>query len=181
MISLVALHLLPTGYRPISDPVSNYAVSHYDFLYTSQTICSAVCGICLINLFLNSPVRVPIPAIAALGVYSASRLVIFAFPTDIKPPRTARGTVHVILAILTFAGIAVAAGIATPVLVNDVTWSAVGTELRWSAYLIHGAVILFPVVFAFRPLKQISGLVERLIYLGTLSWFGFLLAGALVS
>jgi len=181
MISLVTLHLLPTGYRPIADPVSNYAVSHYGFLYTSQTICSAVCGICLINLLLNSPVRVPISAITALGVYSASRLVIFAFPTDIKPPRTARGTVHVILAVLTFAGIAVAAGVATPHLINNVTWSSVGTELRWSTYLIDGAAILLAVVFAFRPLKQISGLVERLIYLGTLSWFGFLLGGALLS
>jgi hypothetical protein len=170
--SLIALHFLPTGFQPIRDPVSNYAVSRYGFLYRLQAFSSGICGVCLLIWFTGSGMVLPLWGITALVFYSLSRILIIFFPTDVKPPRTLKGTIHVILAVFTFAGIAVAAGALTSPLTSLAPWSKTVLGLQAAAYLTEASAILFVLAFAIRPFQQIVGLVERFIYLGTILWLG---------
>ena len=179
--SLIALHLLPTGFHPIHDPVSNYAVSHYGFLYRIQAFSSGVSGVCLLMWFASSGITLPFLGIVALVCYSFSRMSIIFFPTDVKPPRTIKGTIHIILAIFTFTGIAMAAGILTPSLISLATWSKFGLELHVAALLTYVAAIAFLIVFVVRLFQPIVGLIERCIYLGTLLWLGIVFVQLLRS
>jgi len=172
VVSLLTLHFLPTGYDPIRDPVSNYAVGRYGSLYRLQAFSSGICGACLMIWFLGSDLSLPFIGMVALALYSLSRLLIIFFPTDIKPPRTRQGTIHVILAACTFTGIAVATGLLTPQLTNLPPWSQYRAELNAAAWLTDVAAILFLVVALVRPFRRSIGLVERCIYVGTLLWLG---------
>jgi hypothetical protein len=172
LASLIALHLLPTGFHPLRDPVSNYALSRYGFLYRLQAFSSGICGACLMVAFGVSGMALPLWGITALVFYSLSRLLIIFFPTDLQPPRTLKGTIHVILAAFTFTGIAIAAGILTPSLVSLATWSEVGAELHAAALMTGIAAIAFVIAYSFRPFRQIAGLIERGIYTGTILWLG---------
>jgi hypothetical protein len=173
--SLIALHLLPTGYHPFHDPVSNYAISRYGYLYRIQAFSSGICGACLWGWFARSGINLPAWGTTALLFYSLSRLLIIFFPTDVKPPRTRTGTVHVILATLTFTGIAVATGTLTPSLVSLTIWSNMIWQLQSAAFLTDVSAIAFVIVYVFRPFHPIIGLVERCIYIGTLLWLAIVL------
>jgi hypothetical protein len=171
--SLIFLHFLPTGFHPLSDPVSNYAVSRYGFLYRLQAFSSGICGLYLLFKFTESGIVLPFLGMAALLFYALSRLLIIFFPTDIIPPRTFKGTLHIILAAFTFAGIAISTGVLTPALTSLTAWSNTDLQLRAATLLTDTAAILFLAVFTIRPFRKIVGLIERCIYLGTLLWLGF--------
>lgn len=181
IISLIELHILPTGFNPINDPVSNYAVSRYGYLYGIQAFASGICGACLLALFAISGAALPIWGIAALVCYSLSRLLIGFFPMDVKPPRTRPGTIHLVLAALTFAGIAIAAATLTSPLTGLATWSKVGAQLNAAASLTELAAVAFLVVLVVNPLRQLVGFVERCIYLGTFLWLGNVFVQLLLS
>jgi hypothetical protein len=171
-LSLIALHILPTGFHPIHDPVSDYAVSRYGFLYHIQAFSSGISGVCLMLWFTNSRISLPFLGIVALLCYSFSRILIVFFPTDVKPPRTFKGTIHVVLAVLSFAGIGLATVILTPSLKNLITISKLGLVLQVAALLTCISAFVSPILFVIRPLKPFIGLLERFIYLGTLLWLG---------
>jgi hypothetical protein len=179
--SLIALHIFPTGFHPIHDPVSNYAVSRYGFLYRLQAFSSGICGVCLLVWFVGSGMALPFWGIAALVFYSLSRMLITLFPTDVKSPQTLKGTIHIVLAAFTFTGIAIAAGVLTPPLTSIAAWSKIGSVLYAAALLTDVAAIAFLVVFVIRPFRQIVGLIERCIYLGTLLWLGSVFVQLLLS
>jgi hypothetical protein len=173
LASLIALHLLRTGYHLIHDPVSNYAVSPYGYLYRIQAFSSGICGACMFGWFARSGIKLSILGMTALLFYSLSRMLIIFFPTDVKPPRTRTGTIHVILATLTFTGIAIASGTLTPSLVSFTNWSKMAWELLAAAWLTDAAAIAFVVAYIFKPFRLWIGLVERCIYVGTLLWLAF--------
>jgi hypothetical protein len=181
IVSLFALHVLPTGFQPIQDPVSNYGVNRYGVLYRSQAFSSGICAACLLAIFAGAGLILPVWGIVALVGYSLSRMLIVFFPTDIKPPYTLTGTIHAILATLTFAGIAFAAGILTPALTSLAGWSNIGSELRAAALLTDVAAIVFIIVLAVHTFQQIVGLIERFLYLGTLLWLGIIFVHLLRS
>jgi hypothetical protein len=181
IVSLIVLHFLPTGFQPIRDAVSNYAVSRYGILYRVQAFSSGICAACLLVIFAASGLVLPVWGIIALVCYALSRILIVFFPTDIKPPYTRTGTIHAILATFTFAGIAFAAGILTPPLTSLAAWSIIGSELRAAALLTDVAAGLFIFVLAIHPLERIVGLVERFLYLGTLLWLSILFVHLLHS
>jgi Protein of unknown function (DUF998) len=171
-VCLIALHILPTGFNPIHDPVSNYAVSSHGYLYSIQAFASGISGICLWVLLAKSGFSLPIAGTVALFFYAIARLLIIFSPTDVEPPRTTKGIIHALLAVLTFTGIACVAGFLTPPLTSLADWSKVGPGLRAAALLTDVAAIGFLVVCVVRPLRALSGLVERFIYIGTLLWLG---------
>jgi len=179
--SLIALHILPTGFEPFADAVSNYALSSYGFLYRLQAFSSGVCGLCLLAWFADAGLSLSGPGIAALTIYSFSRLLIIFFPTDLNPPRTVKGTIHMILAAGTFTGIAIATGSLTSSLRDIGAWSNIAPALNAAATLTEAAAVAFLVVVVIRPFRKILGLVERGIYLGTLLWLGLVFAHLIFS
>jgi hypothetical protein len=177
--SLIALHFLPTGFHPVRDPVSNYAVSRYGFLYPLQAFSSGICGVCLLALISGLGPGWPAWGTIALGGYSLARLAIGFFPTDVQPQRTRTGIVHMVLAAITFAGIACAAGALTSSLTRLAIWSGVGAALQGAAFLTEASAVAFVVVISTRPFRPIAGLIERGIYCGTLAWLGLVFANLL--
>jgi len=174
LASLTALHLLPTSYHPVRDPVSNYAVSRYGFLYRLQALSSGVCGICLLILLSRQNPALPAWGMIALACYALSRLLIPFFPTDVHPPRTRTGTIHMVLAAITFTGIACAAPALTPALARTAANARIGAGLSTAAWFTDVSAVAFFFAFGFGPTRKVIGLIERGIYLGTILWLGLL-------
>lgn len=98
------------------------------------------------------------------------RLLIPLFPTDQAGSRfqTARGTIHVVLAIAIFASIAVAASNLGGTLGHEAAWSSVkGLVDGWLPWVITGAAIATGIAIAGPRLERIFGLIERLYYLSS--------------
>ena len=81
-VALIMLHLLPTGYNPVRDAVSDYGVGRYRGWFWLQAVAGGVgclaLGIALAQLHPFTPSQV----VAALIVTAAARLLIPFFATD---------------------------------------------------------------------------------------------------
>ena len=109
-ISLIALHLLPTGYDPRTDAVSDYGIGEYRGWFWTQALAGAVGCFALAVALGDAKPSMPSLAIVLLVVAGLARLLIPVFPTDQNGSRwqTVPGTIHMILAILIFTAIIVA-------------------------------------------------------------------------
>jgi len=172
--ALLLLHVLHTGYDPIGDAVSDYAIGRYRAWFWVFTTAGAVSGLALaIALARSSPPK-PTLTIAMLLLSGAARLLIPLFPTDQGDSRfqTVKGTVHMVLAVTIFASIAVAASSLGGTLGHEPAWAAVkGFVDGWLPWVITGAAIATGIAIAGPRLQRIFGAVERLYYLSSITWF----------
>jgi hypothetical membrane protein len=108
-IALIALHLLPTGYDPKTDAVSDYGIGDYRGWFWTQALAGGVGCFALAVALSDAKPSMPTEAIVLLVVAGLARLFIPVFPTDQNGSRfqTAAGTIHMILAIVIFAAIIV--------------------------------------------------------------------------
>ena len=110
-VALITLHLLPTGYNPVRDAVSDYGVGPYRGWFWLQAVAGGVgclaLGIALAQLHPFTPTQV----VVALIVTAGARFLIPFFATDQKGSRfqTLHGTIHMILAVIAFGGLVWAA------------------------------------------------------------------------
>ena len=94
-IALIALHLLPTGYNPKTDAVSDYGIGRYRGLFWAQAVSGGVAGFALAIALADTKPPIPNLVIVMLviswGAPSHPRL-----PTDQNGsrfrPRAARST-----------------------------------------------------------------------------------------
>ena len=109
--ALLALHFLPTGYDPIRDAVSDYAIGRYRAGFWVFATAGGVSGLALAIALSSSNPSKPTLAIAMLLLSAVARFLIPLFPTDQEGSRfqSVKGTIHMVLAITVFASIAVAA------------------------------------------------------------------------
>ncbi len=172
--ALIALHVLPTGYSPVSDAVSDYGVGRYRSVFWLQAVAGGVAGITLaIGLAQLSPFA-PTLVVVMLILSSVARFFIPFFATDQNGSRfqTVPGTIHMLLAVVSFGGIAVAAGALWSTLMHYAAWFGVKSALNILNWVILGSLI--GLVLGIRPglrLHLIVGLFERLFYLSSLTWF----------
>lgn len=170
---LVWLHLLPTGYRPIRNAVSDYGVGRYAHLYRAQTTACALSALLLAGALAGGVDPAPTSVVVLLMVFTAARLLIPWYPTDLdraQPTRT--GRIHVLLAGLAFGSIAWAAAS----LPARVDWpSAHGTlvGLGWAVVVLAVACGLCMSRVLHRASEPFFGLVERLFYAVMLAWLAF--------
>jgi hypothetical protein len=163
---LVGVHLRPTGYDPLRNAVSDYGVGAHREWYRAQTAASAVAALFLLGAFAAGT-DAPWWELLLLAAFAAARLAIPWFPTDLDRTRpTPTGRVHVLLAGVAFASIAIAAG-------NTPDQLAPRT-LQWAV-----VVTAIAVAWTLRLRYPLFGLVERLFYAATVTWF-FWTAGALL-
>jgi hypothetical protein len=173
--SLIALHFLPTPVDPIRDPVCNHASFRFGFLFRLQAGATGIAGLCLAALLARSGYAVAYLGMVALIVFSLSRLAIILFPADVKPPRTARGIVHMVLDVLTFVGISLATGFLSyrmpgTTIFGAWPWARIGPELRVAAALTELFATLTAVVLTLPPLRRFVGLNERFLFFSILLW-----------
>ncbi len=172
--ALVALHLLPTGYDPTHDAVSDYAIGRYRAGFWVFTTAGAVSGVALAVALAQSSPPKPTLTIVMLLLSGAARLLIPLFPTDQEGSRvqTAKGTIHMVLAVTIFASIAVAASNLGGTLGHEAAWSSVnGLVDGWLPWVITATAIATGIALASPRLQRIFGLIERLYYVSSIAWF----------
>lgn len=168
--ALLLLHVLPTGYHPIRDAVSDYAIGRYRGWFWVFATAGAVSGLALAQ---SDPPK-PTLAVAMLLLSGAARFLIPLFPTDQSGSRfqTAKGTIHMVLAVIIFASIAVAASSLGGTLVHESAWYAVkGLVNGWLPWVITATAIGSGLAIGAPRLQRIFGLIERLYYLSSITWF----------
>lgn len=176
-LCLIALHLLPTPVNPIRDAICDHASYRYGFLFNMQSGATGVGGLCLLAGFVLSGRSAPRFGVIALTVFALSRLALIFFPSDVKPPRTLRGTAHMVLDVLMFAAISLGtaflsypyAGMRFP---GTAGWTRASFMLLMSAGLTELCATLTIFTVSVPALRRFMGLNERFLYLGILLWFG---------
>jgi hypothetical membrane protein len=170
---LIALHLLPTGYDPRTDAVSDYGIGRYRGLFWTQALAGAVACLALAVALGDVKPSVPSLVIVLLVVAGIARLLIPVFPTDQNGSRfqTAHGTIHMILAIVIFAAIIVAASKLGSTLEHRPAWRGVKGWLTALPWVMTGGAVGTLVALRGPRLKRIVGLFERLFYISSIAWF----------
>jgi hypothetical protein len=170
-IALIALHVLPTGYDPRIDAVSDYGIGPYRGWFWTQALAGAVGCFALAVARGDAKPSMPSLAIVLLVVAGIARLLIPVFPTDQNGSRwqTVPGTIHMILAILIFAAIIVAASDLGSTLEHRAAWHGVKGWLNVLPWVMTGGAV--GTLVAMRSRFKRVGLFERLFYVASLAWF----------
>ena len=170
--ALVALHILPTGYDPVHDAVSDYGVGRYRAGFWVQVVAGGLGCLALAGALDNLHPFTPTLVVAMLVVTAVSRFAIPFFPTDQGDSRfaTVPGTIHMSLAILSFGGITVAATSLWSTLHRYPVWHRYESLLTILSWVILGSVIALTVALRAPGLKRHFGLYERLFYLSSIAW-----------
>ena len=167
------MHLLSTGYNPKLDAVSDYGIGRYRGVFWTQTLAGAVACFALAIALGDAKPSMPTLAIVLLVIAGIARLLIPVFPTDQNGSRfqTAHGTIHMILAIVIFAAIIVAASKLGSTLEHRPAWHGVKGWLTTLPWIMTGAAVGVLVALRGPRLKRIFGLFERLFYVSSIAWF----------
>jgi hypothetical membrane protein len=171
--ALLILHLLPTGYNPVRDAVSDYGVGPYRGWFWLQAVAGGVAGLALAIALAETHPSVPTLVIVMLLVSAVARFLLPAFPTDQNGSRfqTPRGTVHMILAIVIFASLIIAASELGGTLEHEPAWEGVNGWLTTLPWVMTGSAIGILLALRGPRLKLITGLIERLFYVSSIAWF----------
>jgi hypothetical protein len=172
--ALVLLHVLRTGYNPVRDAVSDYAIGRYRALFWTFATGGAVSGLALAIALARSHPSKPALTIAMLLLSAAARVLIPIFPTDQNGSRfqTPKGTIHMILAVAIFASIAIAASNLGGTLGHEPAWQAVkGLTDGWLPWVITITASATGIAMIGPRLKRIFGLIERSYYAASITWF----------
>jgi hypothetical protein len=174
--AIVVLHVLPTGLSPMRNAVSQYGITRYRLGYRIQTIALAVAGAAAaVGLAEAAPGRA-LALIALVTIFALARLVISWFPMD-EPggKRTNHGSMHGLIAIVTFIAIAAAAGRLGSVAKQVPGWTTLATVSSAIAWLMVASLIAMMV--ARRGARETHstptyfGAIERVFYLAIVAWF----------
>ena len=170
--ALIVLHVLPTGYDPIRDAVSDYGVGRYRPWFWLQAVAGGLAclalGLALARLHPFTPTQV----VVALVVTAAARFAIPFFATDQGESRfqTGHGVVHMILAVLAFGGLIWAATGLWATLKHYPEWHGASSFLTIVPWIMLGSVIAVVLALRGPRLKPFFGAFERLFYLSSLTW-----------
>ncbi|MGO9487425.1 MAG: DUF998 domain-containing protein [Solirubrobacteraceae bacterium] len=172
-VSLIVLHLLPTGYSPRRDAVSDYGVGPYRGWFWAQVISGGVACLALAIALAESTPAVPSLVVASLLVAAVARFLVPAFATDQGGSRfqTTHGTVHMILAIVIFAALIVAASKLGGTLEHEAAWQGVKGWLTALPWVMTASAVAILLALRAPRLRRRFGLFERLFYVSSIAWF----------
>ena len=166
---VVALHLLPTGLDPTRNAVSQYGRTRFARLYQGQVIASGTAGLLLAAALLSAGVRRPLPLIAIIA-YGLARAAIAWNPMDlIGEAPTPAGRNHVWLALVAFAGVAIAAMPLTDTLARTGGGVVTAVAVAVAPAVPITAVVMFGSQLS-PAVRQRFGLFERLFYVAVFAW-----------
>lgn len=109
-IAYVALDVLaqalPPHYSPISQAESDLAVGPYGYVMTINFVLRGLMGLAFLLGLAGTTrlVREARVGAALVAVWGVGALLLAAFPTDVGPPVTVHGAIHVVVGLLAFAG-----------------------------------------------------------------------------
>lgn len=171
--ALIVLHVLPTGYDPIRDAVSDYGVGPYRGWFWVQVVAGGLACLFLAIALAQLHPFTPTQVVVALIVTAAARLLVPFFATDQGGNRfqTAHGIIHMILAVIAFGGLVWAATGLWATLRHYPAWQGAESLLTIVPWVMLGCVIAVVLAIRGPRLKPFFGLFERLFYLSSFVWF----------
>jgi hypothetical membrane protein len=169
---VLALHVLPTGYDPRHNAVSDYGVGRYARLFRVSLWAGSIAVLALLAglaLGVGSPPLTGLD-LAFLGLVAVSRIGESLFPTNVEGERLTRtGALHYFFAIMTFGFTYAAISGLTPDLAKIHQWHSEKGLLTWLAGAALVGLILVVVTLLPR-LRRIFGLCERFFLAVTYAW-----------
>jgi hypothetical protein len=169
---LVTLHMLPTGYRPVRDAISDYGVGRYRGYFWAQLVAGALAcsGVALALSQLHS--YVPSLVVSLLFANAVARFLMPAFPTDQSGGRfkTVKGTVHMLLAFVAFGAVAAAATGLGGMFTHYEQWHSVKGLLVALGWVVLAGAVASALALVGPRLKLIFGLIERFFTISVIVW-----------
>jgi Protein of unknown function (DUF998) len=140
LFNLTALHFLRPDVNPVLEPISNFAVGPYGFLFTAADIGGGLAALALIlGLYLGiAPRARSYIGLFLLGLYGASELLAGIFPIDVGAETTTAGAIHNIVGNIGFFGFPIAVILLSLGMGKDERWRS----LRLPALALAGVVVL---------------------------------------
>jgi Protein of unknown function (DUF998) len=153
--------------------VSDYGVGRYCGVFWAQAVAGGLAGFALAIALGDTKPSIPNLVTLMLVISGIARLLIPGFPTDQHGSRfqTTRGTIHMILAIVIFAALIIAASKLGSTLEHRPAWHSVKGWLTTLPWIMTGAAVGTLVALRAPRLKRIFGLFERLFYVSSIAWF----------
>jgi hypothetical protein len=156
--ALVVLHVLPTGYDPVRDAVSDYGVGPYRGWFWTQAVAGGVGSLALALGLNHLHPFTPTQVVVALIVTAVARFLIPFFATDQGGNRfeTRHGAIHMVLAVLSFGGLVWAATALWSTLKHYPVWHDAKGLLTIVPWVMLGSVIALVVALRAPRLKPFS-------------------------
>src|SRR5215210_6096185 len=169
LLNIAALHFLRPDVNPVLEPMSNYAVGPYGFLFTAADIGSGLAALALIlglSLGITPPGRSYVGLIL-LGLYGVSELLAGIFPIDVGGEATTIGTIHNIVGNIAFFGFPIAVILLSLGLGKDERWRS----LRLPALALSMVVVLTVILTIVGSNLGIGyGVTQRIANVAALVW-----------
>jgi len=140
LFNLTALHFLRPDVNPVLEPMSNYAVGPYGFLFTAADIGSALAALALmVGLYLGiAPPGRSYVGLFLLGLYGVSELLAGIFPIDVGAEATTVGAIHNIVGNIAFFAFPVGVILLSLGMGKDERWRS----LRLPALALASVIVL---------------------------------------
>jgi hypothetical protein len=170
LISLISVHFIDRGVNPMRDAISDYGAREHPWFYRLAAIWLGFAGLLTAVMLSDAMFPKPTGTILSLLVFAAARWAITIFPTDLEgEDETSVGKSHLVLAVVAFTFVALAAGLFAISIGPDEFWSSSTSLLNALALLLGLAAVATGVARA--TAWPYFGLVERVLYLLIFGWF----------
>ena len=169
LFNLTALHFLRTDVNPVLEPMSNYAVGPYGFLFTAADIGGALAALALtFGLYLGiAPHARSYVGLFLLSLYGVSVLLAGIFPIDVGAETTTVGAIHNIVGNIGFFGFPIAVILLSLGIGKDERWRS----LRLPALALAGVVVLTVILTMVGVNIGIGyGVAQRLFNVAAMLW-----------
>ncbi len=167
------LHVGPSDYDVVRHGVSAHGVGRRAPWYRAQVVITGAGALLLLAALIRGTSVSPV-GLAFLVAYALSRVAIARYPTDLEgQPLTRTGTIHALLAAVSFASLAAAAPLigmsltAADVGGHDTAILALSVAVTVAGLATFGAGLL-------PRLRAGFGLIERAFYATSLGWLAAL-------
>jgi hypothetical protein len=169
LLNIAALHFVRPDVNPVLEPISNYAVGPYGFLFTAAAIGGGLAALALaLGLYLGiAPPGRSYVGLFLLGLYGVSELLGGIFPIDVGAETTTAGAIHNIVGNIAFFGLPIAAILLSLGMGKDERWRS----FRLPALALAGVVVLTVVLTMVGFNIGIGfGVLQRLFNVAAMLW-----------
>jgi hypothetical protein len=169
LLNLTALHFLRPDVNPVLEPISNFAVGPYGFLFTAADVGGGLAALALtFGLYLGiAPRARSYVGLFLLGLYGVSQLLAGIFPIDVGAETTTVGAIHNIVGNIGFFGFPIAVILLSLGMGKDERWRS----LRLPALALAGVVVLTVILTMVGVNIGIGyGVAQRLFNVAAMLW-----------
>jgi hypothetical membrane protein len=169
LLNVAVLHFLRPDVNPVLEPISNYAVGPYGFLFTAADIGLGLAALALaFGLYLSiAPPGRSYVGLFLLGLYSVSVLLAGILPIDVGGEATTFGIIHNIVGNISFFGFPIAVILLSLGMGKDERWRS----FRRRALALSLVVVLTAILTIVGSNLGIGfGVTQRIFNVTALAW-----------